>query len=426
MKLLNFTAILFGFLLILSCSKDDDQVANVPTLNSINLTSPEADETLVQLLPEFTWETYDSDQTVNYSIFIGTEQDNLPLAASEIQSANPTFTLDVSNALVNATTYYWKVQANIEGALVAESEVQSFVTELITTMQLTENADYPKRIKASAAAFNDKLWIIGGKDAGDIALDDIWSSTDGITWTYEGALSGTVYGHELITFNNKLWLYGGIFDGFVSSKIFSSADGVTWIEETETTPFSQYNNIQMTVHNGRLYRVAGYNASIDPLSDERATYSSSDGLNWDLETANHGFESKYSFVVSAINNNLIAIEPSADSGDNSITLYTSSDGITWNNETTWMTAERGYTSIKTVKFGDKLILATPPPSNLSSATTYYESENGIDWTPATMQTTPIAARDYNFVALGGSLYAIGGTTITSQVTSADNQVWKLN
>ncbi|WAC03085.1 hypothetical protein N7U66_05510 [Lacinutrix neustonica] len=426
MKLLNFTAIFCSFLLILSCSKDDDQGGNAPTLNRIILTSPEADGTLVQVLPEFAWEAYDSEQTVNYSIFIGTEQGNIPLVASEIQSVNPTFTVDVSNVLMNATTYYWKVQANIQGAIVAESEIQSFVTELITTVQLTENADYPKRINASAAAFNDKLWIVGGKDAGDIALDDIWSSTDGITWTYEGALNGTVYGHKLITFNNKLRLYGGIFDGFVSSKIFSSVDGVTWVEETETTPFSQYNNALMTVYNGKLYRVAGYNASAVELSDERATYSSIDGLNWILETANHGFESKYSFLVTAINNNLIALEPSADSGENSITLYTSSDGITWNNETTWMTAERGYTSIKTVKLGDKLILITPPPSNISSSTTFYESENGIDWSPATMQTTPIAARNYNFVALGGSLYAIGGTTITTQVTSVDNQVWKLN
>ncbi|MHA7057639.1 hypothetical protein ACWGOQ_0010500 [Aquimarina sp. M1] len=427
MKLKFLFVVIFNLFLIFSCSKDDDGGTSTPTLNAINLTFPDSGDELVQTTPELTWDAYDSDQPVSYSIYLGPNQDNISLVVSGIESDTPSYTLDIANSLETGTMYYWQVQATIDGEIVAESTVQSFTTELISALMLTDNASYPKRINASVASFNNKLWIIGGEDATDTPLNDIWSSSDGINWVNEGTFSfGTIRGHKLMTFNNKLWLYGGVLDGFISSKIFSSEDGSTWVEESETMPFMQYNNVSMIVFEDKLYRIAGYNADVDPSSEERATYSSVDGINWVLETNNHGFISKYSFRVAAINNTMVAIEPSSNIDDTSITFYSSSDGIIWNNQTTWTTAERGYTSVKPVKLDDTLILVTPPPTNISSFCIFYESDNGIDWNQATLQTTPISARDYDFVELNGTLYAVGGTTITSQTTSADNQVWILN
>ncbi len=142
-------------------------------------------------------------------------------------------------------------------------------------------------------------------------------------------------------------------------------------------------------------------------------------------TENYGFASKYSLWVEGIGNQFIAIEPSTD--DVSISLYSSENGIAWNNEQTWDTAERGYTSIEPVKFSNKLVLVTPPTSNLAFASTLYESENGLDWSLATTATLiPIEPRDYDFVTLNGILYASGGTTPTTQIVSVDNQVWKFN
>ncbi|MBQ0732780.1 hypothetical protein [Aquimarina celericrescens] len=426
MKTLKLIGAICICMVFFSCSSDDDGGSNPPVLESITLLQPVQQGTTVSVQPLFTWDAFASDEEVIYQILLGTSEDNLSVVNNDWDNTDYVFGVDNDITLETSTVYYWRILASINGTPVAESEIQSFTTETINAVLLTENATYSKRTRASAAAFNNKLWIIGGADEAGNDLNDIWSSLDGITWSNEGTFSfGTVLGHKLIVFNNKLWLYGGIINGFTSTKIYSSDDGVNWIEETERTPFSQYNQVRMAVLNDRIYRIAGYNANFDDLSDERAVYSSTDGLNWDLLASNHGFVSKYSFWVEGIGNQLIAIEPSTD--EVSITLYSSQDGITWNNLRSWETAERGYFSVKPFKINDKIILVTPPASNFALVSTFYESENGIDWTLATSSNqTFLEPRDYDFVNLNGKLYAIGGTTITTQTLSADNQVWILN
>ena len=424
MKLKNLLYLTLFVVSLLSCSNDDDGGSELQ-LDDLILSSPSNGERPVSITPEFSWQEYIDEGTVTYSVFLGTTSGGLSEIVSDLSATD--FRVAETDALALEGNFFWKVVAYSDGQEVAESATQSFITETLSPVNLTENANFSKRIRASAAAFNDKLWIIGGTDESGSDLTDIWSSSDGITWTDEGDFPfGTVFSHKLIVFNNKLWLYGGVIGGFVSTKIYSSVNGVDWIEETETTPFSQYNQVIMTVMDNKIFRIAGYNAAIDDLTDERATYSSIDGLNWDLLTENHGFETKYGFRAEAIDNKLVVLEPSSDTDENSITLYSSADGITWNNQRTWMTAERGYSSIKTFGFGDKLILVTPPPSNISSQSTFYESDNGVDWTPATLQITSLTARNYDFVNLNGKLYAVGGITLTFQTASADNQVWRLN
>ena len=427
MKIIKNIILSVSLLAFIACSKDDNGGAIVePELGIVTLVGPVDQETVISIQPVLSWEAYASDAEIFYEILLGTSQTDLLSVTDNLSSLEYTYGIDTNTQLDTNTTYYWKVIAYEGERAVAESEVQSFTTETIHAVRLTENATFSKRIRGSAAAFNDKLWIIGGTDETGNDLTDIWSSEDGITWTNEGDFPfGTLYEHKLITFNNKLWLYGGVIAGIVSSKIYSSEDGVNWIEETETTPFLQYNNVRMVVWNNQIFRIAGFNASIDELSEERATYSSSDGLNWNLLTTNHGFDSKYNFWVAGIGDQLIAIEPSSDQV--SITLYTSEDGISWDNQRVWETAERGYLSVKPVRVGDRLILVTPSPSNTIGISTFYETNNGIDWTLATaIPETALNPINYDLVDLNGKLYAIGGTRLTSQTTSADNQVWILN
>ncbi|TXN36063.1 hypothetical protein FVB32_16010 [Flagellimonas hymeniacidonis] len=126
--------------------------------------------------------------------------------------------------------------------------------------------------------------------------------------------------------NDKLWIYGGIHDSGQSTRIFSSDDGIIWMEETETTPFIQYQSLKFTVLGDKIFRIAGYTSEIDDLSLERNVYSSINGLSWDLETENHGFETKYSFQVQSLNGILYSIEPYPDPDIDGIGTRTSMDG----------------------------------------------------------------------------------------------------
>ena len=74
--------------------------------------------------------------------------------------------------------------------------------------------------------------MIGGFDGG--YKNDVWSSSDGVTWTQESASAAFPVraDHQVVAFNNKLWLIGG-YDGSRKNDVWSSSDGVNWYENKE-------------------------------------------------------------------------------------------------------------------------------------------------------------------------------------------------
>lgn len=87
-------------------------------------------------------------------------------------------------------------------------------------------------------SFNNKLWVIGGYDeVSGTTFTDVWSSSDGVTWTKVGnspALS-TLLGNWSVTvaYDNKIFLFPD-----QSNAVWSSTDGLTWtlVKNTKDWP----------------------------------------------------------------------------------------------------------------------------------------------------------------------------------------------
>jgi dihydrofolate reductase len=101
------------------------------------------------------------------------------------------------------------------------------------------SAKFSARLGHSSVVFNDgsgeKIWVFGGTDNNSSVLDDVWSSTDGKTWTEETKDSSKKFsarhGHQSVVFDNKMWVFGGNTDavGFVTvNDVWSSTDGKNW------------------------------------------------------------------------------------------------------------------------------------------------------------------------------------------------------
>ena len=422
MKLKNLLYLTFFIGSLLSCSNDDNRGG--VQLDNIVLSAPSDGATPVSKTPQFTWETYDNGTTVTYSVFMGTTAENLSVIASDLSTT--AFTIEEANALELETEYFWKVIAYTDGNSVAESTVQNFIVETISPTLLTENALYGARKGTAVVVFNDKIWVMGGRDETDTPLNDIWSSADGENWTNEGNLPVAIYGHEVIEFNGQLWIFGGIIGGIQSNAIYSSVDGINWNIEAETTPFVQYQSSKFTVLGNKIFRIAGYDGSINDLSAERNVYSSSDGLNWNLETENHGFDTKYEFLIENLNGTLYCLEPNPDANSNEIKVRTSTTGTNWSAPLSFDVEEIGINSVRSTVLGSKIILMTLPNSGSSFSSTFYESTDGDNWTAATsLSSVAIRAIFYDLVNLNGSLYAIGGTQ-RDNFSQTNNTVWKLN
>ena len=80
------------------------------------------------------------------------------------------------------------------------------------------DATRPKpRASHSGACWNDKLYVFGGQDDDNNKLDDLWEFSEASGWRQiqiaEGSIVATPRsGHSAVTFGNKMFIFGGIFE----------------------------------------------------------------------------------------------------------------------------------------------------------------------------------------------------------------------
>lgn len=145
---------------------------------------------------------------------------------------------------------------------------------------LETSSPIAQRCDHASVIFQDKLWVFGGYNPNargdeETYLDDVWYSEDGYTWmniTQDAPWDGR-RGHQVVVYNDRLYLIGGfrvfqadgITYGRASNDVWSSLDGLTWVEEK---PHS--------------YKTLVTHPGIPPAQDVRGTdlYDPSDDLDW--------------------------------------------------------------------------------------------------------------------------------------------------
>ncbi|HPO30404.1 MAG TPA: hypothetical protein PKX28_04120, partial [Candidatus Hydrogenedentes bacterium] len=112
---------------------------------------------------------------------------------------------------------------------------------------LTDTAPWGPRQNMAVAAFDGKIWVIGGMDPSAsetpgspgfaVFPPDIWSSSDGRAWELvtPSAPWGGCFGSQAVVFNNQLWLVGGLFTGpygvgvkASETEVWYTYDGLNW------------------------------------------------------------------------------------------------------------------------------------------------------------------------------------------------------
>jgi hypothetical protein len=158
--------------------------------------------------------------------------------------------------------------------------------------QKTDETGFVPRSNHSMVSFQNKLWIIGGKTNTGSPLSDVYNSSDGKNWTLvtNSAAFGARFGHSCTVYNNKIWLSGGIKlddETGVSylNDIWNSSDGVNWtqvarVRETynyvDDPVFSKRAYHNMLTYNNKLWVMLG--ESPDGLVGD--IWCSSDGITW--------------------------------------------------------------------------------------------------------------------------------------------------
>lgn len=145
--------------------------------------------------------------------------------------------------------------------------------------------DWGERYGLAFAYFRDNLWMSGGMRSWDDFRNDVWSSVDGTEWKQvaTNAPWKNRRGHAMLVFRGKLWIIGGSLSSGRPDKtptealndVWSSSDGINWTQVVNSAPWTPRETSTALVFDNKIWIFGVHGRSGD-------IWSSDDGRNWTL------------------------------------------------------------------------------------------------------------------------------------------------
>ncbi|CAA0117615.1 Uncharacterised protein [BD1-7 clade bacterium] len=292
--------------------------------------------------------------------------------------------------------------------------------------QLRPEASYTPTKGAAVVEFKGKLWRIGG-DADNGGNNEIWSSEDGRAWKQETTDQSQIftkrYDHNVIAFQGRLWLTGGsdVVNGQLNHRqdIWSSLDGIHWVQNTTFAEFNRYSGHSVVEANGKLWLSGGPTAEM-----QGSLWSSSNGFEWAKSAA-------IAMGVCASGTSRIELGVVVGNVDNADKLLCHSDGVVYELVgSTWTEVARTASNLNGVRTGDasrfvatdSTMLLIDPAQGLA----YLRLGDG-NWSQYDAGTDPralVATGNSNLVAFRGKawIYAMQNGHIRG-LSSSDGFYW---
>jgi hypothetical protein len=216
------------------------------------------------------------------------------------------------------------------------------------TKDSDSSAKFTRRNNHSSVVFDDgsgeKIWIIGGIQPGVGRLNDVWNSSDGKTWTRvrrTGAAKGfhSRSNHTSVVFDNRIWVFGGTGGSQVSivyDDVWSSTNGVTWEEKTDGSSKkfpARFDHQSIVFNDGsgeKIWVIGGTGTDDSSFFDD--VWSSTDGKTWTEETKDSSkkFPARAGHASEVFDNQMWVFGGNASSSiDSKNDVWSSDDGKNW-------------------------------------------------------------------------------------------------
>jgi len=413
----------FLCIIVINCSKDDE-ASNVPqqneapnTFNLIAVTNGASD---VDVLPSFSWQTaVDPDMdVVMYDLYLDTNPNPTTLHKQDISGTN----FKVEERLYLVTDYYWKVTAKDSNGNTTESNVHKFTTRNLNfpLNPVTNSASFSERSGHSTVSFQNKFWVIGGSDGIASYKNDVLFSNNGSNWvvaTMAAAFIGRL-SHTTTVFGNKIWVIGGAIPtasgSTVANDVWNSEDGITWTQVTSSAPFSERALHTTTTFDNKLWVIGGLTST-----GGGDLWFSADGITWTQVTISAPFSDRYGHTTTVFDNKLWLIGGYRSGGNYRNDIWSSTDGINWTEVTSSASfSPRRHHSV--VVFDDKLWLFGGEDS-ADLKNDVWSSTDGTNWTEVTSSASFSERESHTMVVFDDKIWLIGGDD-----GDLKNDVWMMD
>jgi len=304
----------------------------------------------------------------------------------------------------------------------------------ISWTQVTGNAAFSTRWRHASFVMNNRLWVFGGIGKtngvdGPITAD-AWSTTDGVTWTPENGASAIDRSLLVaaVQETNKVTLIGGSMRGY-SDKAWQSTDGNQW---TELSSFAQFSpRAAATVEFlGDMWTVGGFTAESN-VSNE--IWRNSNGLTWTRVTpVGPVFSPRDGHQAVVFNGRLWVIggwdESLINGGTETPTndVWSSADGIHWIQHNPVGTIFSPRAGHKAAVFNGKLWIVGGGTAINTYVNDVWSTVDGVNWVQETASAAFVPRTDHGVVAFNNLLWLFGGnngSTLADIWKSTDGVSW---
>ena len=330
-----------------------------------------------------------------------------PLTANNTKIETATITGHSSG-----TMYYGACVMAVAGETNTTNNCSSGVAVSIIGSDWTEttaSADWTARREHTSIVFDNKIWVLGG--LGSSHKNDIWSSSNGSSWTEvkpndnNGWTARRIY--TSIVFDNKIWVLGGYANGSNKNDVWSSSNGISWTQATDDAGWLARNGHTSVAFDNKMWVLGGLGSS-----HKNDVWSSENGSDWTQATDDAGWSARAYHTSIVFDNKMWVLGGYDPSNKNDV--WSSSNGSDWRQVTDnagWI-ARWGHTSIA---FDNKMwVLGGYDPSNKNDV---WSSSNGTSWTQATNDAGWSTRWNHTSIAFDSKMWVLGGGG------SLTNDVW---
>lgn len=275
--------------------------------------------------------------------------------------------------------------------------------------QVAAGTHFSARSSAGVAVYNNKLWVIGGSSAESSTDNDVWSSTDGVTWVEEGTIPTGQQIQMMTVYDNKMWITGG-YNAVSLGEALYSTNGTSWDSSNNNAALAHYGSMGLS-YNGSFYVLGGVGVS----DVHRLNVT---GGAWSLSIQSTVFSARANLGGTVYNNKMWI---SGGAGTTTGDVWYSSDGITWVEATAGSSNKFSKReSHMMITYDNKMfVIGGSDPSSGTRNNEVWSSTDGVNWTQLTTYGSMFSARNGHRGAIfNNRIYSIGGNT-----GSNVNEIW---
>lgn len=299
--------------------------------------------------------------------------------------------------------------------------------------EVTHEAPWAARDGHTCAVLQEKLWILGGREAGGPThRNDVWSSPNGADWSPAAAAAPwrARCHHASVVFKGRVWILGGLAYDEVAKRnvylkdVWSSSDGVAWTAAKAAVPWPERCHHAAVVCQERIWVMGGENGGGENrLSD---VWSTDDGEHW-IQAANAAPWGGRSYHASTVHKDQLWILGGLCPGPGGRfrnDVWSSTDGAHW----TPITTEAGWKprmGAAAASWDGQLWLLGGAVSSASSGpqNDLWRSADGKTWQEVVPSTRWPRRAEHAVVVFADSIWLLGGSNYRARLSYHD--VWRL-